>query len=70
MGRKVLDDDQLAALDVIAGYCAGEIYEMVAMHGPTCLAHKAAMEFLDIIDLSWPQFLSERFGMVTDGNCE
>ena len=70
MKNKVLDVDQLAALDVIAGYCAGEIYEMVQMHGPTCLAHKAALEFLDIIGLSWPQFLSERFGMVTDGNCE
>jgi hypothetical protein len=51
--------DQVAALNVLVGYCCKEIYAMGAAFPKGHMCQLAAMEVLALAGLSWPQFLSE-----------
>lgn len=64
-----LGTDQEAAIQVMVGYCAPELYYMLHTHGPNCLVRKAAIEVLALAGLSIPQFLeenAERLGLHDD----
>jgi len=51
--------DQVAALNVLIGYCCKEIYMMGGAFPKGHMCQLAAIEILAMAGLSWPQFLAE-----------